>query len=104
MSDWRETVGEEWVREIAKTACLQLTEEEIISQTAALREMLAALDSLADFDARELWRSRAVPAESLREDAIGISEEREALLSCAPDREGVFFRAPRALRTEGGAE
>ncbi len=104
MPDWRETVDEGWVRGIAKTACLQLTEEEIASQTAALRDMLEALDSLHDFDAHETWRGRAVPAEALREDTVGRSLEQEALLSAAPDREDGFFRAPRAIRTEGGAE
>lgn len=100
MSDWKNTVDVAWVREIARVACLRMTEEEIAEQTAELRQMLAALDTLGDFDTREAWKENAVGMDALREDSAKPFSERDALLSAAPVREGDFFRVPSALERE----
>ena len=101
MSDWEKTVDEAWVREIARIACLRLTEDEIAEQTVQLRQMLAALESLWEFDTCEAWKNAAVETDALREDVVERFARREELLAAAPAREGDFFRVPRALEREG---
>jgi aspartyl-tRNA(Asn)/glutamyl-tRNA(Gln) amidotransferase subunit C len=98
-----ETFSADEVLRLARLARLELSSEEIDLFTRQLREILAfaqqvnAVDTSSIADAPPA--SRAAPADTLRDDAVVPSLERNAVLSMAPeaDTETGLFKVPRVF-------
>lgn len=109
MSD-KERVSVEDVRRVAELGNLELTAEE---ETRMRRDLNAILDYVAQLG--ELDTSQVEPMAQvsevladveqaaserdsvLREDAVKPCLERERVMACAPETDGVFFKVPKVI-------
>ena len=87
------------VEHVALLARLELTEEELVTNTEQLNSILdyaAMLEKLNTDDIKPT--AHAVPLHNvLREDQVKPSMDREKVLANAPDAEDGFFKVPRIV-------
>jgi aspartyl-tRNA(Asn)/glutamyl-tRNA(Gln) amidotransferase subunit C len=94
------TVSLQDVERVAELANLELTSSE---KTGMLRDLNSVLDYFAELN--ELDTASVPPmlqalqsdALHLRADEVAPSLDRAAVLACAPDTDGVFFRVPKVI-------
>lgn len=101
------------VRRVAELANLELTPGE---QTAMLRDLNAILDHVAQLNEldttnvmpmaqvsevlsvrAEAFTKTTVHGADLREDRVVPSLNRAAVLDCAPESDGIFFKVPKVI-------
>tara|TARA_B100000700_G_C14703681_1_gene695701 strand:+ start:452 stop:739 length:288 start_codon:yes stop_codon:yes gene_type:complete len=87
------------VRKVAKLARLELPEDQIVTYTKQLEDILSYVDQLQKIDTKNVPpTSRAVEVvNAMREDSVEVNCSREDILNQAPHREGDFFRVPKIL-------
>ena len=87
-------LGEEEVGHIAKLAKLKLTEEEVKMFCFQLSEVLEYMRILNEVETREIEPTAQVTdlENVFQEDEVSPSLEPSEALSCAPAREGNFFK------------
>jgi aspartyl-tRNA(Asn)/glutamyl-tRNA(Gln) amidotransferase subunit C len=99
------TVSVEEVRRVAELANLELTNEE---ETRMLRDLNAILGYVAQLN--ELDTSAVLPMAQvsevvgqgqvetvLRADVVVPSLDRDRVMACAPETDGVFFKVPKVI-------
>ena len=98
------SVSEQDVDRVAELANLELTSGE---KAAMLRDLNSVLDYFAQLN--ELDTTSVPPmeqvaghltegaAQHLRLDEVAPSLNRERVMSCAPDTDGIFFRVPKVI-------
>jgi aspartyl-tRNA(Asn)/glutamyl-tRNA(Gln) amidotransferase subunit C len=101
-----ERVAAEDVRRVAELANLELTAEEEIRMERDLNAILGYVAQLNELDTAAitpmaqvsdvLGGGGAVNA-SLREDRIVPSLDRQRVMACAPETNGVFFKVPKVI-------
>ena len=89
----------EQVRKVAHLARLQLTEDEEIRFTTQLGSILDYFEQLNELDTENVPpTARAIDVSNVtRADTLEPCEDREAILTCAPDREDDFFKVPKIM-------
>ena len=89
----------EQVHKVATLARLALTEEEKERFTTQLGSILDYFEQLNELDTENvLPTARAIDVSNVtRQDALDEWQEREAILECAPDRDGEFFKVPKIM-------
>ncbi|NJK33501.1 MAG: Asp-tRNA(Asn)/Glu-tRNA(Gln) amidotransferase subunit GatC [Oscillatoriales cyanobacterium SM2_2_1] len=89
------------VQHIAHLARLHLTETEAEAFTEQLGRIVTYFEQLRELDPlleNVEPTTRAIEMVNVsRPDVLQPEGDREALLDCAPDREGEFFRVPRLI-------
>jgi aspartyl-tRNA(Asn)/glutamyl-tRNA(Gln) amidotransferase subunit C len=92
----------EQVRKVAHLARLELTSEEEEKFTTQLSDILNYFDQLSELDTSDVQpTTRAIDVSNItRSDSQQTYTDREAILDCAPDREGDFFRVPKIINAE----
>jgi aspartyl-tRNA(Asn)/glutamyl-tRNA(Gln) amidotransferase subunit C len=92
----------EQVRKVAHLARLELTPEEEEKFTTQLSDILNYFDQLSELDTSDVQpTTRAIDVSNItRSDRQVTYTDREAILNCAPDREGDFFRVPKIINAE----
>lgn len=87
------------VRRIAKLARLHLDEADVPRLQAELNGILGWVEQLdaVDVSGVEPLTGAAAMAMRMRDDVVTDGEIRDAVLSNAPDREGVFFGVPKVV-------
>ncbi|HHY26737.1 MAG TPA: Asp-tRNA(Asn)/Glu-tRNA(Gln) amidotransferase subunit GatC [Desulfitobacterium dehalogenans] len=92
-------ISREEVEHVALLARLELTEEELMTNTEQLNSILdyaAMLEKLNTDDIKPT--AHAVPLHNvLREDLVKPSMDREKVLANAPDAKEGFFKVPRIV-------
>ncbi|ACL19570.1 Asp-tRNA(Asn)/Glu-tRNA(Gln) amidotransferase subunit GatC [Desulfitobacterium hafniense] len=92
-------ISREEVEHVAFLARLELTEEELVTNTEQLNSILdyaAMLEKLNTDDIKPT--AHAVPLHNvLREDQVKPSMAREKVLANAPDAQDGFFKVPRIV-------
>ncbi|MEM7769262.1 MAG: Asp-tRNA(Asn)/Glu-tRNA(Gln) amidotransferase subunit GatC [Cyanobacteria bacterium P01_E01_bin.6] len=89
----------EQVHKVATLARLDLTEEEEERFTTQLGSILDYFEQLNELDTENVQpTARAIDVSNVtRQDALEQWKEREAILECAPDRDGDFFKVPKIM-------
>lgn len=92
----------EQVRKVAHLARLELTPEEEQKFTTQLSDILDYFEQLSELDTSEVQpTTRAIDVSNVtRADALQPYPNREAILDCAPDRDGDFFKVPKIINPE----
>ena len=87
------------VRRIAKLARLHVEEADVPRLQAELNGILGWIEQLIEVDVAgvEPLTGAATMALRLREDVVTDGDLQEAVLSNAPDREGVFYGVPKVV-------
>lgn len=87
------------VRKVATLARLALTDEEEERFTTQLGSILDYFEQLNELDTENVApTARAIDVSNItRIDNLDPWKEREAILDCAPDRDGEFFKVPKIL-------
>jgi aspartyl-tRNA(Asn)/glutamyl-tRNA(Gln) amidotransferase subunit C len=94
------TVTLQDVERVAELANLELTGSE---KTRMLRDLNSVLDYFAELNELDttsvtpMLQSMQATELHLRTDALAPSLDRTAVLACAPDTDGVFFRVPKVI-------
>ena len=93
----------EQVHKVALLARLELTPEEEEKFTTQLGSILDYFEQLSELDVSNVKpTTRTITLSNVtRIDELKTWEDREAILSCAPDQDGDFFKVPQIL---GGEE
>ncbi|MEL6221225.1 MAG: Asp-tRNA(Asn)/Glu-tRNA(Gln) amidotransferase subunit GatC [Cyanobacteria bacterium J06626_14] len=89
----------EQVHKVATLARLALTSEEEERLTTQLGSILDYFEQLNELNTENVQpTARAIDVSNVtRQDALDTWEEREAILGCAPDRDGDFFKVPKII-------
>jgi aspartyl-tRNA(Asn)/glutamyl-tRNA(Gln) amidotransferase subunit C len=89
----------EQVRKVALLARLELTPEEEEKFTTQLSGILDYFQLLSELDVADVPpTTRAIDVSNVtRPDTLNPYPDLEAILDCAPDREGNFFKVPRII-------
>jgi len=87
------------VRRIAKLARLHLDEQDVPRLQTELNGILGWIEQLnsVDVEGVEPLTGAAAMAMRMRDDVVTDGDLREAVLSNAPDREGVFYGVPKVV-------
>lgn len=89
------------VHHVAKLARLQLNEAEVTTFVGQLNGILSYFDQLNQLDSQLEGvepTTRAIEVENVtRSDVANPTQDIEALLNCAPEREDTFFRVPQIM-------
>lgn len=87
------------VRKVAHLARLELTDEEEKTFTTQLGNILDYVEQLKELDTDDVKpTARAIDVSNVtRTDTLETWEDKEAILSCAPDKEGEFFKVPKIM-------
>jgi len=87
------------VKNVAKLARLDLTDDQVVTYTKQLEDILDYVDHLQQVNTDQVPpTTRAVEVvNALREDQVQSTTVRENLLELAPEREGDFIRVPKIL-------
>ena len=93
----------EWIAEIAKAACIRLTEEELARFVHEVKSRLLLLAEMEDFATDADWKKTAVGEEALRADFRTVGLPREQLLSASARRDGAYFSVPATFGEGDGA-
>jgi aspartyl-tRNA(Asn)/glutamyl-tRNA(Gln) amidotransferase subunit C len=92
-------IDREQVHKVAHLARLQLSPEEEEAFTGQLQDILDHIEQLNELDTENVEpTTRAIDMNNvMRPDIQVTSPNREAILNCAPERDGDYFRVPRIL-------
>ena len=98
-------ISEQTIREVARLARLNLTDDEATLFAGQLGDVLGAIDQLKQLDVDNV---RPMPhaldqVNVLREDKEAPGMAVRAALTNAPDRDTPFFKVPKVLGDGGGA-
>lgn len=95
-------IDREQVHKVAHLARLELTAEEEEKFAAQLSNILEYFDQLSELDVSDVQpTTRAIEVSNvMRADELRPYPEREAILNCAPDRDGDFFKVPKIVNAE----
>jgi aspartyl-tRNA(Asn)/glutamyl-tRNA(Gln) amidotransferase subunit C len=95
-------IDREQVLKVAHLARLELTPEEEVQFTTQLNDILDYIQQLSELDVTNvLPTTRAIDISNVtREDELQPYVDREAILNCAPEQEGEFFKVPKILNAE----
>ena len=98
-------IDETQVRQVAKLARLELTEEEIVKFSGELSSILEYIEKLNELDVEGVEPlAHCLPIHNVfREDVPKDSISVEKALANAPKRYEEYFRVPKVLDTGGGA-
>ena len=94
------TVSVQDVERVAELANLELTSDE---KAGMLRDLNSVLDYFAELNELDttqvppMLQAMEAAGLHLRSDEVAPSLDRAALLACAPDTDGVFFRVPKVI-------
>lgn len=90
------------VQKIANLARLEITPEEEKQFASQLSNILAYFEQLSELDTDHVPpTTRAIELSNvIRDDALQLYTDREALLQEAPEQEGDFFRVPQILAND----
>jgi aspartyl-tRNA(Asn)/glutamyl-tRNA(Gln) amidotransferase subunit C len=94
------TVSLQDVERVAELANLELTSSE---KTGMLRDLNSVLDYFAELNELDTTSVppmlQALQADELhlRMDEVAASLDRGAVLACAPDTDGIFFKVPKVI-------
>ncbi|MEB3272416.1 MAG: Asp-tRNA(Asn)/Glu-tRNA(Gln) amidotransferase subunit GatC [Prochlorothrix sp.] len=90
------------VEKVALLARLQLTPAEEEQFTPQLNSILGYFEQLSELDTENVPpTTRAIDVSNVvRSDVQSTYPDREAILNCAPDRDGEFVRVPKILNEE----
>ncbi len=103
------TVSQQDVERVAELANLALTSTEKAGMLRDLNSVLDYFAQLNELDTSNIppmaqvadqlneGSHREDPAISLRADEIAPSLNRERVLACAPDTDGIFFKVPKVI-------
>lgn len=100
------SVSEQDVERVAELANLELTSTEKQGMVRDLNAVLGYFAELNELDTSsvpamaqvaDLLRENEEGDASLRPDNVAPSLNREEVLACAPDTDGVFFRVPKVI-------
>jgi aspartyl-tRNA(Asn)/glutamyl-tRNA(Gln) amidotransferase subunit C len=92
-------IDKETVKKVANLARLQLTPEEEEKFPSQLGSILDYFEQLSELDISNVApTTRAIDVSNVtRTDSLKVYSDREAILNCAPDQEGDFFKVPQIL-------
>jgi aspartyl-tRNA(Asn)/glutamyl-tRNA(Gln) amidotransferase subunit C len=92
-------IDREQVHKVAHLARLALTDQEEETLTAQLQEILGYFDQLSELDTSDVPpTTRAIEVVNVvRADELKINLSRDAILDCAPERDGEFFKVPKII-------
>ncbi|BAY88655.1 MULTISPECIES: Asp-tRNA(Asn)/Glu-tRNA(Gln) amidotransferase subunit GatC [unclassified Tolypothrix] len=95
-------IDRELVHKVALLARLELTSQEEEQFTTQLGSILDYIEQLSELDVSNVPpTTRAIDVSNVtREDELKPYPDREAILSCAPEQEGEFFKVPKILNAE----
>ncbi|MBD2209138.1 Asp-tRNA(Asn)/Glu-tRNA(Gln) amidotransferase subunit GatC [Calothrix sp. FACHB-156] len=95
-------IDRDLVHKVALLARLELTSEEEEQFTTQLGSILDYIEQLSELDVSNvLPTTRAIDVSNVtREDELQPYPDREAILNCAPEQEGEFFKVPKILNAE----
>lgn len=89
------------IQHIARLSRLELSEAEEIAFTSQLGDILSYFEQLNELDGLLVNvepTTRAIASVNItRLDSALPYPDKEALLNCAPDREGEFFKVPQIM-------
>jgi aspartyl-tRNA(Asn)/glutamyl-tRNA(Gln) amidotransferase subunit C len=87
------------VRHVALLSRLQLSEAEVAAYTEQLGKILGYINTLNQLDTTgvEPMITAAASGNVFREDKITPGLPREAVLGCAPDQDGEYFKVPAVI-------
>jgi aspartyl-tRNA(Asn)/glutamyl-tRNA(Gln) amidotransferase subunit C len=98
------SVSEQDVDRVAELANLELTSGEKASMLRDLNSVLDYFAQLNELDTTSVPPMEQVAghltegaAQHLRPDEVAPSLNRERVMACAPDTDGVFFRVPKVI-------
>ncbi|MFC1691112.1 Asp-tRNA(Asn)/Glu-tRNA(Gln) amidotransferase subunit GatC [Nanoarchaeota archaeon] len=92
-------ITKEFIKDVAKNARLELTEEEIISFTTELKEILDAFSKIAEVETADAKVS-CQPVEmrdALRDDMPGKCLTQEEALSNSEHKQDGYFKGPKIV-------
>jgi aspartyl-tRNA(Asn)/glutamyl-tRNA(Gln) amidotransferase subunit C len=101
-----ERVAAEDVRRVAELANLELSEVESVRMQRDLNAILGYVAQLNELDTSavtpmaqvsEVLGSGQDSRAALREDRVVPSLDRQRVMSCAPESDGVFFKVPKVI-------
>lgn len=98
-------ISEQTIREVAKLARLNLTDDEAKRFSSQLGDVLGAIDQLKQLDVENI---KPMPHALDQFNVFRADEESQGLstdaaLANAPDKDGSFFKVPKVLGDGGGA-
>ena len=95
-------IDREQVRKVAHLARLDLTEAEEVQFTTQLSSILEYIEQLSELDTTNVVpTTRAIKGSNvMRADELIHHADREAMLECAPDRVGDYFKVPKIMNEE----
>ncbi len=98
------SVSEQDVARVAELANLELTNDEKAGMVRDLNSVLGYFSQLNELDTTDVPPMLQVvepgqpgAAATLRRDEVVPSLNREKVLACAPDTDGVFFKVPKVI-------
>jgi len=99
-----EKLTENQVRQVAKLARLNLSEEEINTFTGQLGAILEYVAQLEELDTSQIEPlAHCLPVHNVfRADEVGVSLSNDEALANAPQRDGEFFAVPKVLGDASG--
>ncbi len=101
-----ERVAAEDVRRVAELANLELTAEEGVRMQRDLNAILGYVAQLNELDTAAITPMAQVSDvlgggvgvnESLRADRVVPSLDRQRVMACAPETDGIFFKVPKVI-------
>jgi len=95
-------IDREQVHKVANLARLELTPAEEEQFTTHMGSILEYFEQLSELDVSNVQpTTRAIDVSNItRQDELRPYPDREAILSCAPDQDGDFFKVPQILSTD----
>ncbi|MCL1473730.1 Asp-tRNA(Asn)/Glu-tRNA(Gln) amidotransferase subunit GatC [Argonema antarcticum] len=92
-------IDREQVHKVANLARLELTPAEEEQFTTQMGSILEYFEQLSELDVSNVQpTTRAIDVSNItRKDDLRPYPDREAILSCAPDQDGDFFKVPQIL-------
>lgn len=92
-------IDREQVHHVANLARLALEDSEEAALTEQLNSILGYIEQLSELDTDAVEpTTRAIDVSNItRPDILTPDLNREAILDCAPEREGDFFRVPQIM-------
>ena len=87
------------IRHVAKLARLALSDAEVDTYGAQLRDLLGHVDKLQELPIEGIAATaQVVPLRNVtRDDAVAATLDRDVVLSAAPQAHGQFFRVPKII-------
>ena len=95
-------IDRDQVRKVAHLARLELTPEEEEQFTTQMGSILEYVEQLSELDVSNVPpTTRAIDVSNItREDELQPYPDRSAILNCAPEGDGEFFKVPQILSTD----